>query len=104
MRALILFTCGLTLAATGAQACASCGEADYAAASAYIDYRGMTPEQQRAADAAAAAEAREADMNKARLAFISRFSIAVDAPPAQTAQAEPDSAPAEPAAQTAELQ
>jgi len=85
-RLTLLLSAGFALAATAAQACASCDEEIYNPMTAYIDYRGMTPDEQRAADAAAAEAAQQAAMDKARLAFMSRFHIRSDEQPAAVAE------------------
>lgn len=89
----------LAFGATGARACDMHGD-DFAPMTAYIDYRGMTEAQMRAADAKALEEAHEAArtraMTSARYALTQRFNIKVDkdAPPASAlAEAQPSSDP-----------
>lgn len=69
--------------ATTALACAYCDDPEYAPNSAYIDYRGMTDEQQREADAKALAEYKAAAMDQARSTFLMRFAGRIEPAPQQ---------------------
>ncbi|MAK83517.1 MAG: hypothetical protein CMJ17_16840 [Phenylobacterium sp.] len=80
MRAAILLGLSLALGAGAAQACDQHG-ADYSPMSAYFSYRDMTPDERRAADAAARDAMREKDIMAGRAALISRFAIKVEPGP-----------------------
>jgi len=80
-RLLVITLSAAAVAPTAALACADCDGASYAPSTAYIQYSGMTPEQQRQADAEALAADQDRAMEQARRAFVTRFAIQVEPSP-----------------------
>lgn len=80
-RLLVITLSAAAVAPTAALACADCEGSSYAPSTAYIQYSGMTPEQQRQADAEALAADQDRAMEQARRAFVTRFAIQVEAAP-----------------------
>lgn len=80
-RLLVLTLTAAAIAPTAALACADCDGASYAPSTAYIQYSGMTAEEQRRADAEALVADQERAMDQARRSFVTRFAIKVDPQP-----------------------